>query len=285
MIQSVVRLVGSLPTPIRRALGVCVSLGVLVVPNQAARVTRRNIRMAFPERSLWSRFFLAAASLHELVQKSFDIAATWVRSPQEVSTWVRASEGLPEFLETPSSTPKLILLPHLGNWELFGMWLSQYQPYTALFRPLREEGLTALVREARARGGNRLVPTDAVGLRQLMSALRDGSSVIVLPDQTPHSGQGVYVPFFGIDTLTPTLIARLIQKTKPQVFLATAIREGSGYRAIIERVEALETVPNTVEICRRMNAAIEAIVRRYPSQYQWEYRRFRNAPDGTLRYP
>lgn len=285
MIQTAMRLLGALPTPIRRVLGVCVCLVVLVVPNQATRVTLTNIRMAFPERSFWRRFYLAIASVHELVQKSFDIVATWIRSPREVSTWVHASDGLPEFLETPSSTPKLILLPHLGNWELFGMWLSQYQPYTALFRPLRVEGLTELVREARARGGNTLVPTDAVGLRQLMSALRDGSPVIVLPDQTPHSGQGVYVPFFGVETLTPTLIARLIQKTKPHVFIATAVREGNHYRAIIERVDALEAVPNTVELCRRMNAAIEALVRRFPSQYQWEYRRFRNAPDGTLRYP
>ena len=34
-----------------------------------------------------------------------------------------------------------------------------------------------------------------------------------------------------------------------------------------------------------MNREIEALVRMYPAQYQWEYRRFRNAPDGSLRYP
>ena len=33
-----------------------------------------------------------------------------------------------------------------------------------------------------------------------------------------------------------------------------------------------------------MNQEIETMVRADPAQYQWEYRRFRNAPDGTLRY-
>jgi KDO2-lipid IV(A) lauroyltransferase len=285
MIRKAVCIIGGLPTPVRRATAFLLGLGLIVFPNQAARVTRQNIRMAFPERRAWSRYCLANASLIELVQKSFDIAATWVRSPEHLVGWVKASDGLTEFLQTPAATPKLILLPHLGNWELFGMWLSQYQPYTALFRPLRADALTTLVRNARGRGGNELVPTDSAGLRQLMTALRSGASVIVLPDQTPHAGQGVYVPFFGIQTLTPTLIARLIQKTKPHVFIAAAIRDGSGYQAIIERVEILDSVPNTVEICRRMNLVIETLVRRYPTQYQWEYRRFRNAPDGSLRYP
>ncbi|MDP5328150.1 MAG: hypothetical protein NWS81_00510 [Litorivicinaceae bacterium] len=285
MIQKAVSIIGRLPTPVRRATALIIGLGLILIPNQAARITRRNIQMAFPERRAWSRFWLINASLIELVQKSFDIAATWVRSPEQIVDWVQASEGLTEFLQTPATTPKLILLPHLGNWELFGMWLSQYQSYTALFRPLRADALTALVRTARGRGGNELVSTDSAGLRQLMSALRLGATVIVLPDQTPHAGQGVYVPFFGIQTLTPTLIARLIQKTKPHVFIAAAVREGSSYKAMIERVEILDSVPNTVEICRRMNLIIESLVRRYPTQYQWEYRRFRNAPDGSLRYP
>lgn len=285
MIQKAIRVIGALPSGIRRTLAGVLAIGVCVIPNQTARMTRTNLRLAFPHLGWLRRQLLACHSIYELAQKSFDIAATWVRPPGELARWVQSSEGLDVFLALPADQPKLVLLPHLGNWELFGMWLSAYQPYTAMFRPLREQSLTDLVRDARMRGGNHLVPTDAGGLRQLMSALRSGGAVIVLPDQSPHAGQGIYVPFFGLETLTPTLIARLIQKTHASVFMACAVRQGGAYHAVIERVESLEGVPNTVEISRRMNQAIEALVRRYPAQYQWEYRRFRNAPDGTLRYP
>ena len=79
MIQKAVSIIGRLPTPVRRATALIIGLGLILIPNQAARITRRNIQMAFPERRAWSRFWLINASLIELVQKSFDIAATWVR--------------------------------------------------------------------------------------------------------------------------------------------------------------------------------------------------------------
>jgi len=32
-----------------------------------------------------------------------------------------------------------------------------------------------------------------------------------------------------------------------------------------------------------LNASVEAVVRKYPAEYQWEYKRFKRVPEGEKR--
>jgi len=68
------------------------------------------------------------------------------------------------------------------------------------------------------------------------------------------------------------------------VFIGAALKREDGYEVVLKQL----TAPGDHEQrawLTLMNHEIESLVRDDPAQYQWEYRRFRNAPDGTLRYP
>lgn len=283
LIQRFVEALGKSPVALRRVLGFLSSFWLQWLPTKSKRITGENLRLAFPYMQSSKRRKLLRASLRDLAEKFFDLLATWIQSEQVVRKWVKTSDGLSDFMLACENGPTLILLPHLGNWELFGIWLSGYRSYTAMFRPLRLNVLSVIVRGARERGGNSLVVASHIGVKALLKGLRQGETVIILPDQTPSKGKGEFVPFFGIETLTATLPYRLAQASGARIFLGYAVRSGSHYTAGLKELD-LQTVQDQRQWLQQMNLEIEGLVRAYPEQYQWEYSRFRRAPDDTLRY-
>jgi len=259
-------------------------LYMIYVPNQSMQVTRKNIALAYPDFTDDQRSTLTQNSLKELCNKFFDLITTWVKPVNYSQRQVCRISGFDKFQSESANKPTLILLPHLGNWELFGVWLSQHRSYTAMFRPLRVPEISDMVREARERGGNHLVPATTGGVKQILKKLRNHEMAIVLPDQAPKEGDGQYVPFFGHEVLTPVLPYRLALATGATVFIGAALKRDHGYEVVLKQLEA-PTNHEQHAWLTLMNREIEDLVRDNPEQYQWEYRRFRNAPDGTLRYP
>lgn len=282
LIQWFVRFLGRSPTGIRRLLGTILGFVLRLLPTKTRAMTDTNIRLALPHLSRQVQHKLVGASLQELGWKSFELLSTWHRPLKHIRADVQVVD-CPDGLLGTQDTPTLILLPHLGNWELFGAWVSSIRPYTALFRPLRAPMFTDIVKTARERDGNTLVPTTPAGIKTLLRDLKAGKQAIVLPDQSP-TDQGVFTPFFGIQTATATLPYRLALATNAQVVLGAAVWDAGGYHIIVRPLPRADQMDQHTWLSR-MNSEIEQLVLSYPEQYQWEYRRFRKAPDGSLRYP
>ena len=284
MIKWFVWFLGMIPSFAQRFLSKIVTVYLMIVPNQFAQITKLNIELAYPELSERQRLEFVRASLTDLGQKLFSLISTWVRPTQNSHQLVKVVSGLDTFQKASAKKPTLILLPHIGNWELFGVWLTQHRPYTAMFRPLRIDHISEMVRKSRERGGNVLVPATTIGVRRMWKRLNKAETAIVLPDQAPKEGEGVYVPFFGHRVLTPVLPYRLALSTGAEVFIGAAVRVEHHYEIILRHLKK-PLLGEQDKWLLVMNAEIEALVRQFPNQYQWEYRRFRNAPDGSLRYP
>lgn len=283
LIKQFIRLLGRMPSLMQRLAGFFVGLCLILLPNQSSRITRLNINLAFPKMSFFKKCYLICRSLLDLGDKFFRLISTWIRPLQDTQSEIHEVVGLDSFLTAAKSGPTLILLPHIGNWELFGVWLNQYFSYTAMFRPLRLSQISDLVRQSRERGGNNLVPVSRTGVKQIYKRLKQSQVVIVLPDQVPKTGGGLYVEFFGQAVLTPVLPFRLAKATNASIFLGSAIRSNGNFLITLTRLnESFNREPT--EWLLEMNRAIETLVRKYPNQYQWEYKRFRNAPDGRFRY-
>jgi KDO2-lipid IV(A) lauroyltransferase len=201
-------------------------------------------------------------------------------------TLVREVHGL-EHVEAARAAGKgvLVLEPHLGNWELGGLYLGQHLPITFLYRPARQAWADALTRRGRERGGVRLATPDVKGVRAMLQALKRGEGVGVLPDQVASKGDGVWAPFFGRPAFTPTLTFRLIAATGavPLILFCERLRWGRGFRLHILPAPVLPDDP--VAAATRLNAAIEDLIRRYPDQYLWTYRRYKRPHDAPAPEP
>ncbi|MFN7278379.1 MAG: lysophospholipid acyltransferase family protein, partial [Betaproteobacteria bacterium] len=101
----------------------------------------------------------------------------------------------------------------------------------------------------------------------------------LLPDQVPGNGEGLWAEFFGRQAYTMTLVGKLQRATGCAVILAFARRlpGGRGFRLELRAVP--DDLSGTAG-ARRLNAALEALIRGCPEQYLWSYNRFK-VPAGA----
>jgi Kdo2-lipid IVA lauroyltransferase/acyltransferase len=234
---------------------------------------------------------LAQAGLHDartrretiaaLGQMVAELPALWFRPQDEVAALVKGVEGAADeaLAVAAQRRPLLFLAPHMGSFEVTAQYASLQVPITVLYRAPKMSWLEPLMRAGRNRGRVRLAPADVSGVRELMAALRRGEAAGFLPDQVPGKGEGEWAEFFGRPAYTMTLAAKLAEREGIEAFLAYARRlpRGGGYRIVVRRLP--EKQPGEAP-ARRLNRAIEALVRECPGQYLWAYNRYK-VPRGA----
>jgi KDO2-lipid IV(A) lauroyltransferase len=181
------------------------------------------------------------------------------------------------------------LTPHFGCFELAGQALNELGPLTALYRPPKIAWLGALLEHRRARPDAHLAPADLKGVRTLIAALRRGESIIMLPDQVPGRGEGVWTEFFGKPAYTMTLAARLAERTDSACMIVTCERlpRAGGF---VLHVRPLPGALPGESAARCINRALEEAIRTRPEQYLWGYNRYKRpagaeAPDPDRTSP
>jgi KDO2-lipid IV(A) lauroyltransferase len=180
-----------------------------------------------------------------------------------------------------SRRPIIFVTPHLGCYDIAGRYIAQRTPLTALYRPPKLKWLEPLMQEGRARGGATTAPADASGVRVLLKTLKAGGSIMILPDQVPGVGDGVWADFFGQPAYTMTLLPRLARAADAVVlfFFAERLPHGEGYRVHIVPMD--EPYADDKEIAaRQTNAMVEKLIAVAPSQYLWGYNRYKQ-PAGA----
>ncbi len=246
---------------------------------RAARVTRANINLCLPELAGEDLELLVKQSLIETGKTMLETPAVWMNDMDGLEGWMTTCNE--SILTNALASPRgvLILLPHIGNWELFNIYFRRHGKMTALYQPPKKTSLHELMAEIRSRHGNEMVATDAAGLRKLYRSLKAGGTTVVLPDQVPESGR--YIPFFGQLALTDELSARLLLKTGAIAIGASVIRLTDG-RFEVRFFEPGETLDleDIESLMLKVNQMVETIARENLAQYQWEYKRFRERPAG-----
>ncbi|WP_097458901.1 lysophospholipid acyltransferase family protein [Mangrovitalea sediminis] len=250
-----------------------------------ARITRTNLNFCYPRATPDQCRDLGRRSMQDTVRTIVEAGAIWEWPLERSLALVREVEGEELIRESLEKGRGVIVLgPHLGNWELTGLYLASKFRMASLYRPPRLQGLENYMRKARSRSGAELVPTTNKGVARLLAILRDGGVVGILPDQVPPKESSDFAPFFGLETSTMTLASRLSARTGASVLCAYALRlpNAQGFRLIIKPADGVEA-PDLKSSLTALNRCVEEGISLEPSQYQWEYRRFKRRPKGLPR--
>jgi len=268
-------LIARLPLPLLHALGAL--LGLLAHPfsNRSADL-RANLRHAGID-SLTLRLKVA---MH-FGMGVLELLPVWFRPFVASVALVREVRGL-EHLEAARASGRgvLVITPHLGCWELTGLYVASRMPIVELYRPPRQAWADRLMCLGRERGLARLATPDIKGVRALLAALKRAEAVAILPDQVASRGDGVWAPFFGRPAYTPTLVFRLARSTGavPLLLFCERLSWGRGFRLW---VQPLPDFPDDDAVAATwLNATLEALIRRHPEQYLWRYRRYKRPGDA-----
>jgi KDO2-lipid IV(A) lauroyltransferase len=281
----VLNITGQLPLFACRLLGRLAGLMLWIVPNKSRRITQVNIALCFPELSTAQQRKLVFNSLQHTGMLALETALIWRKPYRLLKQYMSTIVNL-DLLEAAKVTDRgiVILLPHLGNWEIFSRYMPvEHDLIMALYEPPSITELESLIKTGREKDGAKLVPTNARGVSALLKHLRKGGITLILPDQVPdlNTNSGVFAPFFKQATYTMTLATQLAQKTNSHILAATAKRIGSGFEIKFSKPEASIYAGDALVAIAAMNRLVEQCVREMPEQYQWEYKRFKRRPDGA----
>ncbi len=281
--KGTLRLFALLPLPANHFAGILLGWLAWKLPTRAKRITLRNLERCYPALSSRERNRLARNSLLETGKTATEMGPLWLWPEQRIQRLICQVEGEQHLHDALNRGKGVILaIPHLGAWEMVGLYCSLNYPVTSLYRPPRLGGMDSMVRQGRERFGAKLVPTDAGGVRALYKTLGRGEMVCILPDQVPSAGQGVFAPLFTISANTMTLLSRLGRKFGSEVIFCHAERlpRGSGFRIHFSPAPEGIRDADPLRSATALNLGVEQCIRALPEQYQWSYKRFRSRPPG-----
>ena len=281
VVRFVLSLMAMMPRATLQLLGGWLGRCHFSFATRTARVTRANLELCMPSTDApETTEQMVRKSLEETGRTLMETPAVWLGDLTRIDGWIEQVEG--EALLTralASERGLLILLPHLGNWELFNVFFRRYGVMTALYQPPRQPVFRSFMAEVREQHGNHMVPTTRAGLATLYKTLKQGETVVVLPDQVPASGE--FVRFFEQDALTDSLTHRLLQKTGAFALMITVTRNDNGRFNVRITSPEDELFDQDVAVSlAALNRMVASAVRTTPAQYQWEYKRFRERPRG-----
>ncbi|TAK92347.1 MAG: lysophospholipid acyltransferase family protein [Burkholderiaceae bacterium] len=274
------KLLSHLPLSLLHRLGSLVGWLVYLGSPAYRRRMRANLRQAGFASSRTLRAAIAAAG-----QGMLELPFVWLRPPGEPTRRVQVENWSVVERALGQQRGVLFLMPHLGCFELMGQVVAQRCPLTAMYRPHRKAALAPLVEAGRTRHGIALASADLRGVRTLAKALKRGEATVILPDQVPSAGEGLWAPFFNKPAYTMTLPARLALSQKPAIVLTYCERlplsEDHSHRLWF--LPLTDPLPKELpEAVAAINQHMETLIRRCPSQYLWAYNRYKTPAAALL---
>lgn len=244
--------------------------------------TVRNLERCFPRLDKAERDRLVRASFVHYVASVLEAGHNWywpVERLAERCVEVVGRDQLNHALTTGRGA--MVLAPHFGAWEFLGIYLQRIPDIAILYKPPDDPRLDQALRDRRERGGAKMLPANAQGVRALFAHLRNGKGAGVLPDQEPSRGQGRFAPFFGVPALTGVLAPRIARKTRCHVFSGVAERlPGGRYRIHILPADEVIGGDDLDAALAAVNRGVERCIAIDPAQYLWSYKRFKTRPEG-----
>ena len=244
------------------------------------RIILRNLELCFPKMSDTERQRLARRCWQAHGMGIFEATKGWWGNKEKLRK-ICQIEG-EKYLQAALNSGRggILLTAHFTCSELQGMMINFLTDYNATAKHIRHPIADFEVYKARRHHIRQIFFAEE--MKKVYQILKKGEMVAFLLDQDYGHKGTVFAPFFGVSTSTTTAISRIAKMTHSIVIPNFLVRiPGTArYRLIFQ--QPLENFPSDdpVKDAIQFNQVIENIVREYPEQYGWTYRRFATRPIG-----
>jgi KDO2-lipid IV(A) lauroyltransferase len=192
-------------------------------------------------------------------------------------------EGYENYLKAAESKKGVFLMSaHIGNWEMLASVHSLLTgSITVIFKRTKNPYIANYIKSMRDR--NKVFSIyRRNSSRKILSALRKGDTVGILPDLRTNKGLRIEADFFGMPAVTNYGIALLAIRTGAPIVPGFAVRTKEGRLKCIygEPIYLKKTgsdqnaLKNAVS---QINLVLEDIIKKYPDQWYWMHDRWKPA--------
>ena len=273
-----------LPVRILFGLGNFMGLGAWLLLPQYRRLARRNLEIAFAnEKSPRELRRIGRRHFQRLGANLICSAKMGSMPPEKLARYVEMENLESVHQELRAGRPVILLLSHIGNWELFAPLVPYYADYARIgtvYQKLGNRYIDEDVSRKRARAGAELFDRSE-GFHKAIELLRSGGLIGILGDQ--HAGDhGVWTPFFGRLSSTSPLSGLLAKRTGAGVIAAAVHTEGPArWRMVFTpRIDSPRDSVNSVTL--KGNETIEQQIRKAPEDWFWVHNRWKTPKPSFL---
>ncbi len=268
-----------LPLSVLRGLGWLLGRLLFVLAWPRRKVTLRNLALCFPQASAAQRKAWAQECFVVFCQTWLDRSWLWV-APRELILQRVQLQGALHELE--GDTPVIVFAPHFYGLDAGGLALPLHltRPFTSIFSTHPNPAVNAWFMQGRKRFGDvRLLNRDD-GVKPIISSLRQGGLLYLLPDMDFGPNESIFVPFYGVPTATVPSLSRFARLGRAKVVGMVTRLTPTGY--VAEITPAWENFPSgdVQADTARMNAQLQRYIDPMPGQYYWVHKRFKTRPAG-----
>ena len=269
-----------LPLPVLRGLGKVVGRVLFVVAGRRRKIALRNFALCFPDVPEAQRRAWAKETFEVFCQTFLDRSWLWFGSEALVRSRVKLTGAVHEL---EGDQPTIVFAPHFYSMDAGGLALplNTEREFTSIFATNPDPALDAWFMAGRQRFGKVRMLNRADGVKPIISSLRKGGLLYLLPDMDYGKQDSVFVPFFAVpETATIPSLSRFARLGKAKVVGLYNRMTPEGY--VAELTPAWENFPTDDHVAdtARMNRELEAAIRTMPAQYYWVHKRFKTRPDG-----
>lgn len=273
------RLLARLPLRPVRALGAALGVFLWWTVWPRRHVVQANLRVCFPQWTPRERRRVARRVFVHVAQSWLDRGWLWHADAEVVRRRLVLSGALRELAGT---APTVLFAPHFVGLDAGLMALSQQgqRRIVGIYTNQSNKVLDAWILERRNRFGNVRALRRSDGVRELVSALRAGDAMYLLPDMNFGPEESIFVPFYGVAAATVPSLARFARLGRAKVVPVVTQLTPTGYEVRV--LQAWSGFPSgDVEAdTARMNERLQEYIDAMPDQYYWVHKRFKTRPEG-----
>ena len=270
---------GRLPLSVLRTLGRMLGYVLYLLVSGRRRVVWINLRLCFPHWTAGQTRACAMETFVHFAQSWLDRGWLWHGKPATTQQRLHITGALEEL---DGTEPCIIFAPHFVGLDAAWTALTQQVPrrFNTIYTDQSNAVSDAWILQGRRRYGSPGIFGRAEGVKSIVSGLRQGEALYLLPDMNFGPHESVWVPFYGVPAATVPSLSRFARLGKAKVVPVLSRLTSDGYEiTVLPAWKNFPTADQTADTLT-MNQCLQSYIDAMPSQYYWVHKRFKDQPEG-----
>lgn len=273
------RVLAPLPLSWVRALGWLLGHVLYALAHSRRHIVKVNLRWCFPDVPEPERNRMARAHVVMVMQSLLDRSWLWHGSKSQLGRRLRL---VGDVLPLQGDDAVVLFAPHFVGLDAGGTALSMLAGVrmASIYVPQSHPVLDQWVREGRNRSGAVALYSRHGGVKPIVSGLRQGDKLYLLPDMDFGRQESLFVPFLGVQAATVPSLSRFARLGRAKVVTVATRMTATGYSVEMGPVWPDFPTDDLQADTERMNRELAALIHTMPTQYYWVHKRFKTRPEG-----
>src|SRR6478752_4478899 len=266
------RVLAHLPLAWVRALGWLLGRFLYFVVLPRRHIVKVNLALCFPQWTPQQRAQLGPKIFVRFSQAWLDRSWLWHGKPEVTRERLRLTGAVEELSGTQ---PTVLFAPHFIGMDAGWTALTQQvaRSFTGIYTGQSNKVLDAWMLSGRQRFSSGRPFGRSDGVKAIVSSLRTGAPLYLLPDMNFGPEESIFVPFYGISAATVPSLSRFARLGRAKVVPVLTRLTPTGYE--VRLLSAWPDFPtaDAVADTALMNQRLQGYIDAMPEQYYWVHKR------------